>query len=73
MLLLYNKENMNGKCIGSIDANVNKGFPDICLKMLVFIFQITLNHGMLLLIQQTFNRTLMYEIGAAQRKKFHDK
>ena len=74
MLLLYSTENMNGKCVGSIDANVNKGFPGICLKMdlLVLVFQITLNHGILLLIQ-TFNRTLIYEIGAARGKEFHYK
>ena len=76
MLLLYSTENMIGKCVGSIDANVEKNFPGICLQdgpagvrfsRKAQSWQAAINTA------STFNRTLMYEIGEAQGKEFHDK
>ena len=76
MLLLYSTENMIGKCVGSIDANVEKNFPGICLQdgpagvrfsKSAQSWQAAINTA------STFNRTLMYEIGEAQGKEFHDK
>ena len=76
MLLTYSTENMQGTCVGSIDANINKGFPGICLQdgpAGVRFSNNTQSWHAAINTAATFNRTLMYEIGAAQGKEFHDK
>ena len=75
MLLIYGTENMQGKCVGSIDAN-DKGFPGICLQdgpAGVRFSANTTSWQAAINTAATFNRTLMYEIGAAQGKEFYDK
>ena len=74
MLLIYSTENMQGKCVGSIDRN--KGFPGMCLQdgpAGVRFSPSTTSWQAAINTAATFNRTLMYEVGAAQGKEFYDK
>jgi len=75
-LLTYSTENMYGACVGSIDPNINKGFPGICLQdgpAGVRFSNYTTSWQAAINTAATFNRTLMYEVGAAQGKEFYDK
>ena len=67
-------ENMIGKCVGSINSTT--GFPGICLQdgpAGVRFSNNTQSWQAAINTAATFNRTLMYEIGAAQAKEFKTK
>ena len=74
MALIYSLENMQGTCVGSISPN--KGFPGMCLQdgpAGVRFSPETTSWQASINTAATFNRTLMYEVGAAQGKEFYDK
>jgi len=76
MLLTYSTENLLGACVGSIDANKDRGFPGICLQdgpagvrrsTNTTHWQAAINTA------STFNRELIKRVGAAQGKEFKTK
>ena len=67
---------MIGKCVGSIDANVNKGFPGICLQdgpAGVRFSSNTQSWQAAINTAATFDRDIMYDVGKAQGKEFKKK
>jgi beta-glucosidase len=76
VMLLYSTENLLGKCVGSIDANKNRKFPGICLQdgpAGVRFSSSTQSWQAAINTAATFDRELMYKVGAAQGKEFKDK
>ena len=76
VLLLYSTENLEGACVGSIDANKDRNFPGLCLQdgpAGVRRSTNTQHWNAAINTATTFNRDLMYEVGKAQGKEFKDK
>ena len=76
VMLFYSYENLQGKCVGSIESNKARKFPGICLQdgpagvrlaTNVQSWQAAINTA------STFNRNLMYKVGAAQAREFKGK
>ena len=76
VMLLYSTENLLGKCVGSIDGNKERNFPGICLQdgpagvrlsSSAQSWQAAINTA------ATFDRDLMFKVGAAQGKEFKAK
>ena len=73
MLLTYSTENLLGKCVGSIDGNINRNFPGICLQdgpAGVRLAKNTQHWQAAINTASTFNRKLFFDVGKAQAKEF---
>ncbi|ORX77170.1 hypothetical protein BCR32DRAFT_283457 [Anaeromyces robustus] len=75
--IVTGRENMTGVCVGSIDPIERKGFAGLCMqdgpagvrfaKGTATSWQASINTA------ATFDRELLYKVGAAQGKEFHDR
>ena len=76
VMLLYSTENLVGACVGSIDPNKKRKFPGICLQdgpAGVRFSSSTQSWQASINTAATFDRDLMYKVGAAQAKEFKQK
>ena len=75
-LLFYSTENILGKCEGSIDGNLKRNFPGICLQdgpAGVRFSKKTTSWQASINTASTFDRDLIYKVDYAQGKEFKDK
>ena len=76
VMLLYSYENLKGTCVGSIQPNKDRNFPGLCLQDGPAGVRLATNNQhwqAAINTASTFNRDLMYKVGAAQGKEFKTK
>ena len=76
VMLTYSTENLEGACVGSIDANKARNFPGLCLQdgpAGVRLAKNTQHWQAAINTATTFNRDLMYKVGVAQGLEFKTK